>query len=132
MSFSLSIKSVYDFTLRAGTLLGYGYKSATVLALLDYDSANAIEDITPIHNSVYSQLAPGTPRSPKDLTYVKIRASTGETRVLAMDWIAFQPVLVVSTTVQVTVANISLSDVPLLRQVLVQNGFTQIQITTVV
>jgi hypothetical protein len=131
MTYSLSIRSVYNFTLKAGAILGYGYKDATVLALLDYDSAKAIEDVTPVHVQVYSQLGPGVPRSASDLTYVKIRTSTGEVRVLAMDWIAEQPVLVVKTTASVIVADIHLSDLDKLRQVLLQNGFTSITISTI-
>ena len=132
MAYLLNIKSVYDFTLKAGAILGYSYKNATVLGLLDFDSAKAIEDVTPIHASVYSLLGAGVPRDAKDLTYVKIKTSTGQVRVIAMDWIASQPVLVTSTTVNVVVSNISLSDIDRLRQVLLQNGFNAIEITTVV
>ena len=129
-TYNLAIKSVYDFTLKAGTILGYGYKSATVLALLDYESAAVLEDIAPLHVNVYSQLGPGVPRNPADLTYVKIRTSTGAVRVLAMDWLASEPVLVVSTTAKVLVSGISLSQISLLRQCLVQNGFSNLSITT--
>jgi hypothetical protein len=87
--------------------------------------------VTPIHVQVYSQLGSGVPRAASDLTYVKIRTSTGEIRVLAMDWIAAQPTLVVSTTANVIVGDINLSDLDKLRQVLLQNGFTNITISTI-
>lgn len=131
MKYDLEIKSVYDFTLKAGTILGYGDKSATVLALLDFDSANAIEDVTPIHAQIYPQLGAGVPRNAGELTYVKIRTATGQVRVLAMDWIAAQPVRVVATTVKVIVTNINLSQIPQLRQHLLQGGFTKIDISVV-
>lgn len=130
-AYSLEIKNAYDFSLKAGAILGFGYKSATVLALLDYDSASAIEDVRPVHAAVYSLLGAGVPRNAADLTYVKIRTSTGQVRVIAMDWIASQPTLVVITSVNVVVSNISLGDIDRLRQVLLQNGFGNIDISAV-
>lgn len=131
MTYDLALRSVYDFTLKAGTILGYGHKGATVLGLLLFDEATAIEDVTPIHNRVYSQLGPGVPKNAADLIYVKIRTASGEVRVLAMDWIAAQPVPVVSTVANVRVADINLSDLPTIREVLLQAGFSNLTITTV-
>src|SRR5262245_53791212 len=127
-AYSLEIKSVYDFTMKASSILGAGFKAATVLGLLDYQSAIAIEDVTPVHASVYSQLGTGVPKKASDLTYVKIKTSTGQVRVIAMDWIAGQPTLVTSTSARVTVGGINLSDIDRMRQVLLANGFTQIEI----
>lgn len=128
-TYQLEIKSVYDFALKAGAIIGYTFKSATVMGLLDFESANAIEDVTPIHAAVYSQLGAGVPRNPRDLTYVKLKTSTGETRVIAMDWIASQPVLVTSQTVQAIISEMNLSDIERLRQVLITNGFTKVVLT---
>ncbi len=127
-NYNLQIRSVYDFQMKAGAILGYAFKSATVLGLLDFASANMIQDVTPLHAAAYSQLGAGVPRNPRDLTYVKIKTSTGEIRVLAMDWIAQQPELVTSTTVQVTVSEMNLTDIERLRQTLLTNGFTKIEI----
>ncbi len=130
MSYDLAIKSVYDINLRASAILGTGFKAATIQGLLDFDSANQIEDVTAIHAQIFSLLPPGTPRKASELIYVKIATSTGEVRVIAMDWISEQPELVVSTTANVVIANMNLSDLDLLRQVLVSNGFRDITITT--
>lgn len=129
--YQLELQGVYNFAMRAGAILGYSFKNATVKALLDFDSANQVEDVTPIHASVYSELPTGTPKNPRDLVYVKVVTSTGETRVWALNWIATQPELVTSNTVQVIINDINLSDIERLRQVLVANGFTKNTITVI-
>ncbi|MDD2879625.1 MAG: hypothetical protein PHQ58_04245 [Rhodoferax sp.] len=131
MSYVLEIKSVYDIKLKATSVLGYGYHSATVLGLLDYDSANLIEDVAPIHASIYSMLPSGTPIDPADLTYVKIKTSTGQIRVIAMDWIDTQPELINTRQVRIVISNLSLSKIPELQKMLQRNGFTQFTIDTI-
>lgn len=130
MLYNLEIGSVYDFVMLAPSVLGVNYKESKVLGLLDFTSANAIQDITPIHASVYSALPPGTPKNASDLIYIKIRTSTGEIRVIAMNWLASQPLLVVNADVTVTIQNLPLSLLPNLRQVLQHNGFVDFSIAT--
>lgn len=129
--YQLDIQSVYDFAMRAGAQIGYSYKSATVLGLLDFASANQIEDVTPIHARIYADLPAGTPRNARDLVYVKIKTSTGDIRVFAMNWIASQPIQVTSNTVRATITGMSLSDMERLRQVLVGNGFINVTLEVV-
>lgn len=128
--YDLKIRGVYDFAMRAPALLGNEYRNATVLSILDYEDAVAVEDVAPIHAQVYTELPPGTPVNPKDLIYVKILTSTGQKRALAMDWFAAPPQLVVATTAEVKIFGITLGDLPALRRALVMNGFNNIEIKT--
>jgi len=127
--YQLELGAVYNFAMRAGAIIGSSYENATVQALLDFGSANQIEDVTPIHASIYSELPVGTPRNPRDLIYVKVITSTGKVRVFALNWIAAQPELVVSTTLKVIISETNLSDIERLRQVLMTNGFTKSEIS---
>ena len=131
LKYDLELQSVYNFSMKAGALLGYSYDNATVLALLDFASANAIQDVTPLHMAAYAELGAGVPRNPRDLIYVKIRTSTGVVRVIAMDWIATQPELVTSNTVRITVSEVNLSDIAVLREILLVNGFTKTTIEVI-
>lgn len=131
MSFALEIKSVYDIRLLATSVLGYGYSNATVLGLLDYESATLIEDVAPIHASIYSMLPSGTPSNPADLTYVKIKSSTGQIRAIAMDWIESQPTKVDSRQIRIIINGASLSSISKLQQILKQNGYNQFTIDTI-
>lgn len=131
MNYNLEIRSVYDISLKATGVLGYGYKSAVVLGLLDYDSANLIEDVAPIHASIYSSLPAGTPINPADLIYVKIKTSTGQIRVIAMDWIGAQPTKVEDRQIRILINGVSLSKISQLQSILQKNGYTQFTIDTV-
>jgi hypothetical protein len=130
MSYDLQIGNIYDFQFLAPALLGTGLTNAKVLGLLDYSSAASIQDVVPVHASIYSLLPAGTPVKAQDLIYVKVKTSLGLIRVIAMNWIASQPTLVVKTTVTVVVSNINMSQLAALRQALIQNGFTSIVIST--
>lgn len=129
--YDLELQSVYNFSMKAGAILGYSYDNATVLGLLDFASANAIQDVTPLHMAAYSELGTGVPRNARDLIYVKIKTSTGQVRVLAMDWIATQPLLVTSNTLKVMISEVDLSDIDRIRQILISNGFDKVTIEVV-
>lgn len=126
--YTLSIGTAYQFSFRAPALLGAGYASATVQALLDYESAQRLEDIDGIHASVLALLPAGTPADASKLIYVKLKADTNQTRVVAMDWIATQPVEVSSQSVTLTVANCPPAKRVLLASALRANGFNEFTI----
>lgn len=130
MKYDLQIGSSYNFTLYSPSILGNDYKNAKVLGLLDYDSAIIIQDIAPIHAAIYNQLPTGTPSNPKDLIYIKLQVSSGEKRVIAMDWISSTPVLNNTADITVKIIGEDLSSIPLIRQLLITNGFTNINIST--
>lgn len=131
MYYNLSIKQSYDFSLLASGILGLGYKNATVMAIMDYDSAKLVNDVTTMHSQVYKNLPAGTPRNPADLTYVKIKTASGDVRAVAMDWIASEPVIVTSKTVLVKINQTPISSISLIKDILIQNGFSDIEVTVI-
>lgn len=132
MFYPLEIRSAYDFSLRATAILTNGYKSATVLGIGDYSTIKSIQDVIPIHDAVYPQLPVGTLQNAKDLIYVKIKTSTGEIRVIAMDWIASAPTLVTSLSANFLIHDIGVGGIATISEILRQNGFTNFTATAVV
>ena len=130
MKYDLNIGSTYNFHLLAASVLGNTYTNATLVGILDFDSAMLVSDVATLHTSVYSMLNAGTPRAAQDLLYVKIKTTSGEYRVFAMDWLAGQPELVVTKTVSVVIHDIDLSTLSVLRAALVSNGFNSFDIQT--
>lgn len=128
MQYNLEIGKSYNFTLYASGVLGTGYDNAKVLGIMDYDSAKTIQDITPLHIQAYPDLPNGTPRNARELIYVKIKTVLGEVRVIAMDWISSQPVEVITQTIKVTISQVSSSDVNIIRNILIVNGYPNIEI----
>ncbi len=131
MYYNLEIKQSYDFSLLASGILGLGHKNATVMAIMDFDSAKLIQDITTIHSSIYGSLATGTPRNAQDLTYIKIKTSEGEVKVIAMDWLSTEPILVTAKTIVVKINQVAISNIPLIKDILLQNGFSDITINVI-
>ncbi len=124
----LVIGSVYNFITLAPAVLGAEYNNAKVLGFLDFESANAIVDCVPLHAACYPRLPNSTPVNAQDLTYIKIKTSSGEKRVLATVWISGTPTLVTNKTVSVTISNMDTSKLDLLRTSLTHNGFDNFKI----
>lgn len=131
MQYKLEIKQSYKFSLLATGILGIGFENATVMAIMDFDSAKLIQDVTTIHSQIHYSLPLGTPRNAQDLTYIKVKSVTGEIRVIAMDWIASEPILINSKTLLVKINNTAISEVSLIKDILIQNGFVDIEINVV-
>jgi hypothetical protein len=128
MFYNLELGKSYDFTLYASGVLGSGFRNSKVVGIMDYDSAKYIQDVSPLHIQAYPQLPSGTPRNARDLVYVKIKTPLNELRVIAMDWISSVPVLVTSQAARVTISQISSSDVSIIRDLLVVNGYPNLDI----
>ncbi len=128
MYYNLEIGKSYNFTLYASGVLGTGFANAKVLGIMDYESAKNVQDITPLHIQALPDLPAGTPRNAKDLIYFKIRTSLNEIRIIATDWISSEPVLVTTQAARVTISQISSSDVAIIRDLLVINGYPNINI----
>jgi hypothetical protein len=123
--YTLNIGTAYQFSFRAPAILGTGLENATVQALLDYESAQRLEDVDGIHASVLPLLPTGTPADPAKLIYVKLKIGEGQPRVIALDWIAQQPVEISSQSVIVTVANCPPNRRIQLAAMLRANGFAE-------
>lgn len=130
MKYGLEIGTIYNFSMLAPTILGIKYENAKLVGILDFSSAMMVEDVSTLHSNIYNTLPSNTPRDAKDLIYLKIKTSTGEFRVFAIDWLNGEPTVVESKTVQVTIDNVDLSQISILRAALVKNGFEQFTINT--
>ena len=128
LKYDLDINSAYNFALLAPAVLGAGYSSAVLAGILDYSSAILIDDVTAKHGAVLPSLPSGTPSNPKSLIYLKLLTTTGNTVVIAQDWISTAPQLVQATQAVVTISNISTNDIARLREVLTSNNFTSFSI----
>lgn len=121
--YQLNVGSFYDFKLYAPAILGSGFSKAKVAGLIDYETAMMLQDVAAQHAQVYPALPSGTPSDPAKLLYVKLVTSSGNTTVIAMNWISTEPVSVDATTATVTFFNITLADIPRLAAMFKANGF---------
>jgi hypothetical protein len=122
--YPLKIKQAYNFVLKMPAILGLGYPNATVMAIMDFDTAIRQQgDLVATHTQVYPVLGVNVSISARDLTYIRLKTSAGEYRVVAMEWIASEPELVTSQTIRVMISEVSIQDMQLIKEVLISNGF---------
>lgn len=129
MLFDLEIGTNYDFPMLAPAILGTSIKGATILGFLDYSSAISIEDVSALHASVLSLLPTGTTADPAKLIYVKLRTSISAVRMIALQWIAYQPTRNTANTLVITVNNVNHSELARVASLMRANGFSDFTIT---
>ena len=127
---TVSLRSIYNFNLHAPAILGQGYRAARVTTVgMDYSDAIRIQgDLVALHRQAYPYLPTGTPRSARDLTYIKVQTSSGEDRVIALEWLSGQPDLIERRTIRVMVYDRGTEDLRILRDLLISRGFTSIDV----
>ncbi len=129
MSYNFQIREIYSFDVHAPAVLGNGFKNVTVLAVMDQESANQLIDTQSLHVNIYPYLPEGTTNRPDGYNYLKIRTANGEVTVLGIPWINEASIVhVVSNSVTVKIGNVQASDLPAIRDALMQNGFTALDI----
>lgn len=125
-----AIRQVYDFDMYAPAVLGASYKGATVLAIMDRETAAKEIDPMAVHVSVYPYLPAGTPNDPSAYDYIKIKTTAGITTILGIPWIKADTVTTVeSRTITAKITGVAAGDLPRVRNALIQNGFTGIELT---
>jgi PKD repeat protein len=84
---TIVLNSYVNFNCYAPAVLGNGYQDVEVLAILDYDSANAYINAAVLHASVYPSLPQGTPNDYTAYPYLKIRTNSGKATAVGLPWI---------------------------------------------
>jgi hypothetical protein len=131
ISFSLIGKTI-NFNTNAGAILGVEVRNAKVVAILDPNTAKQFEDIIAKHIQVFPYLPQGTPDSAYEYSYLKVVSAEGKDLVYGIPWIAEDTIELVDTTsIQVVLKGRGQSDITLLRQSLLSNGFDDFTISVV-
>lgn len=132
MAYDFQIRNVYTFTLYPDHVFDTDFKNVTVMGILDYEMASRYADIYPLHVQVYPSLPEGTPNDPRSYDYILVKTTAGNNVVLGIPWIKENTIeLVDSKTIQVLISNASAIDISRVRNALLQNGYTQLDITLV-
>ena len=123
------LHKTYNFNTRAPAILSATLEAASVLGIFDYTSA--LRYISPETKSVniFPYLPPGTSDDPKKYTYILFKGQSGETTVLAKEWIDESTiVLVISKTIVVTILEASVEDAIRVRDSLILLGLNKITV----
>lgn len=129
--YNYQIGTAYNFATLAPAILGSQFNNATLTAIINHDVAAKFENIDQQAQIVYPALPQGTPKDPTSYVYLIFTTSAGTTVILANVWIN-ETTIVVSTTatINVVVSNVTTADVTVIRNMLLNAGYTSITITT--
>ena len=123
--YNFQIGNTYNFNTRAPAVLGSLFKNATILGIVDYNTASTYINIDVMQRTIYPLLPQGTPDNPKKYTYLLIQAESGQKTVLAYQWIDENTIAEVSSaTIIVTLPNVNATDAERIRDSLALLGFT--------
>lgn len=129
MSYSFKIGLSYSFEVWPANILGTDFKNVKLLAILDFESANAIIQAKPMHVNVYPSCPVGTPNNPAQYTYLKILTASGQTTAIGVPWIKETSIREVQyQKAIVEIEPVALEDGPLIAAALIKNGFKNIKI----
>lgn len=128
------IGKVVTFTTRAPSLLGASFNRVKVLGILDRDTALNYRDVTATHINLYPTihaLDPTFPPNATDYLYIKIQYEDGRVDVLGWLWLDTNSIVeITSASATVKVDNITLADIPRIRNALLSIGIGSFTITT--
>jgi hypothetical protein len=133
MTYNYQLGQVLSFDTYAAQALGNNFEGATVLGLLDPQSANQVIDIVGSHASVYPYLLQANlsvPNDPTQYNYVKIKTQSGKITALGMPWI--NESTITSTTNQVITAivqGVTSADIQTIQNALITNGYNNFAVT---
>ncbi len=133
MAFNFRINQRYSFDVYPSSVLGTNYKNVTVLAVLGYQAALTFgSDINAIQGNVYAYLPAGTPDRPEEYDYILLKTDTGQTTVLARQWINEESIRsTASSKAVVTIEEVGSEDIEAIRAALFANGFEKVDIRIV-
>jgi hypothetical protein len=129
--YNYQIGTAYNFNTLAPAILGATFNNAKLLSIMDFNTAMKFTNIAQQAQIVYPVLPAGTPTDPSSYVYLLFQTSTGATVVLANVWIN-ESTIVVSTTATITVVvtNVTTADVSVIRNMLLNAGYTSLNIKT--
>lgn len=118
------VRGVYSFDVYPVALLQQSFLHASVVAILDPETAAREIDIQAFHAQIYPTLPAGTPNDATGYDYIKFKMTSGETIILGLPWINAATIQQIqAVTIDVSISNVFAADADTIRNALIQNGF---------
>lgn len=123
----MKLKGIYNFKLYPSSVIAPELNNAKVIAIMDGDTASQFFDLAAVHVSVKPYLPPSTDTDPFQYTYLRLQTEVGGETFIAYEWIDPSTITAITNdTCEIVLSNFNASHIPGLRQVLLENGFTNI------
>ena len=130
---NFEIGKTYSFDTLAPSVLSLRIINAKVVSVMDADTAaRSGHDIMSWHERVRSHLPAGYNKDPNTHVYVKFRTYSGEETIFSTSWINMSTLMLTEAKrIIATVDDVSLTDMEVIRKLLIANGYTNINVTLV-
>lgn len=127
---AIEVRGRYSFSVY-GTIMRNSFDNVTVLvAGMDLSEASATDDVVAMNVAMRPYLPAGTITDPAFMTFYRLRTSTGEKVTIAREWIRMDTVRAITNQrVHVIVNNASPSTAQMVRNLLLENNITDIEIS---
>lgn len=123
-------KKSYDFTTLAPSVLGSNYKNMKVKSIMTSEEAVKYRDIQTLHTKLKPVIT-AIPNNVDDCTFILFETTDKDNLLLAYEYIDHQSISLVTTTnVRIEIYDTAVADLSVLRNRMLELGYTNINITT--
>lgn len=133
MSYDYKIGATYSFNTYAPGVLGNQYQNVKMLGVLSADLASRLGcDIQSLQQKVYPQVPAqnNMPTDPTQYNYIQIQLQNGSRTILGMPWIDESSIVAVTgQTITAIVGGVTADDMPIIRNLLAMNGYSQVSMS---
>lgn len=127
MDFQINTK--YKFTTHAPAILGATFNSATLIGMMNFQSASREINVVAMQANIGPLLPQGSPQDYKKYTFYEFQFENGSRIILAGAWIDMNTVTVVSNTaLAIRINGAGDADISKIRTALVILGYSNITI----
>ena len=84
---SISIGDTISFQIYPSTIIGTTFTYCSIIAILDYATAQKFIDVDTLHANVYPTLPDGVPNNPSQYSYLKISLVSGQDAIVGVPWV---------------------------------------------
>lgn len=129
MPTTFEIGKIYTVNTLAPALLGVSLKNAKLKSIADFDTAFKLTNIRQIHASLLPVLPNGTPQDPSLGIYYVFNSESNETVVMSQYWLDMNSIILVEDiSIVVEISEISVDDIPHIRNAITSLGIHNINI----
>lgn len=127
--YPFELGKVYTFNTKAPAILGAIVKNATLLSIMDHETAQMYENIDLKYRQIYPLLPEGTVDNSKSCVYYRFRSESGTNVIFADQWIDEGTIVTVDhISFKVTITQASLQDMTRIRNLLSAAGYRSFEI----
>ena len=120
----VSIGDTISFTVYPSTIIGTTFNYCSIIAVLDYKTAQKFIDIDTLHANVYPTLPDTVPNNPAKYSYLKIALPSEQDTIIGLPWVDEGSIEKhEKSRIRFTIENVTSNDLNKISSLLSANGY---------